>query len=99
MAESRVPLITGASRKAVFTWLTALHKGGLLFCLDDKPEDLVSISNGLRTFSNDEAKEVSKILSRLFEKPRDELHGLAFDVVSKTFYTCAERRASKTMYG
>ena len=99
MAESRIPLITGSSRKAVFTWLTALHKGGLLFCLDDKPEDIVSVSNGSLTFSDDEAKEVSKILSRLFEKLGDELHCLAFDVVSKTFHTCAEQRACKTMYG
>ncbi|MFC5521932.1 hypothetical protein [Polaromonas jejuensis] len=99
MAESRIPPLAGTSKKAAFAWLTALHKAGLLFCLDDKPQDIVTIADGSQTFSTEEAQEITQILNRLFGKHGDELHGLAFEVLSKTFHTYAERSAFKTMYG
>lgn len=99
MTESRIPQLPGTSKKAAFAWLTALHKRGLLFCLDDQPQDIGTISDGLRTFTDDEAKEIAEILSSLFAKRGDELHELAFEVVSRTFHTRAERQAFKTMYG
>lgn len=99
MAESRIPHITGTSREEVFVWFTALHKRGLFFCLDDKPQDIVKISDGSRLFTNQEASELSAILRSLLVKLGDELYGLAFEVVSRTFHTRAERRAFKTMYG
>lgn len=99
MPESRIPSLAGTSKKATFAWLTALHKRDMLFCLDDKPEDICKISDGSRTFSDDEAKEVTGILDVLFAKHGDELHGLAFEVLSRTFHTQPERRAFKTMYG
>ena len=99
MTESRIPQLHGTSKKAAFTWLTALHKQELLFCLDDKPEDIFRISDSARLYSDDEAKEVTGILDVLFAKRGDQLHELAFEVVSRTFHTRAERRALKTMYG
>ena len=99
MVESRIPELIGTSKKAADAWLTAMHKRGLLFCLDDKPLDILKISDGSRIFTDNEANEVSKILDRLFEKRGDELHELAFEIVSKTFHTYTERRAFKTMYG
>jgi hypothetical protein len=99
MIESRIPQLTGTSKKAAFAWLTALHKAGLLFCPDDRPQDIVTIADGLQTFSTEEAESLTKILSRLFEKRGKELHDLAYEVVSRTFHTPAERRSFKTMYG
>lgn len=99
MTESRIPQLDGTSKKAAFTWLTALHKRELLFCLDDKPQDIFRISDGARLYTDDEAKEVTGILDVLFAKRGDQLHELAFEVVSRTFHTRAERRALKTMYG
>ena len=99
MTESRIPELAGTSTAAANAWLNALHKRGLLFCLDSDPKDLVKISDGTPTFSDSEAVEVSEILDRLFQKRGDELHELAFEIVSKTFHTRAERRAFKTMYG
>ena len=99
MTESRIPELTGTSKKAANAWLSALHKRGLLFCLDDDPLDIWTISDGSRLFTDDEANEVSKILDRLFEKRGDELHELAYEIVSKTFHTRAQRRAFKTMDG
>lgn len=99
MAESRIPELTGTSKKAANAWLKELHSRGLLFCLDNNPAELIQISDGTRTFTDDEAQEVSGLLNRLFEKRGDELYGLAYETLSKTFHTGAERRAFKVMYG
>lgn len=99
MTESRIPQLDGTSRKAAFAWLQALHKQELLFCLDDRPEDILRISDGTRLYSDDEAKEVAEILDVLFAKRGNELHDLAFEVVSRTFHTPAERRAMHSVYG
>ncbi|OYZ78564.1 MAG: hypothetical protein B7X65_18735 [Polaromonas sp. 39-63-25] len=76
-----------------------MHKQELLFCLDDRPEDILRISDGTRLYSDNEAKEVAGILDVLFAKHGDELHDLAFEVVSRTFHIPAERRAMHSMYG
>ena len=99
MAESRIPELTGTSKKAANAWLQELHTRGLLFCLDNDPAELFQISDGTRTFTDDEAQEVSGLVNRLFEKRGDELYGLAYETLSKTFHTRAERRAFKVMYG
>ncbi|MDP2257657.1 MAG: hypothetical protein Q8K05_16680 [Polaromonas sp.] len=97
MSDSRIPQLTGTSKKAALAWLTTLHKEGMLFCLDDDPRDILKISDDSRLFTDDEATEVSGILNRLFIKLGDELHGLAFEVISRTFHTKAERKAFKTL--
>ena len=99
MAKSRIPKLTGTSKKAANAWLKELHMRRLLFCLDNDPAELFQISDGTRTFTDDEAQEVSGLLNRLFEKRGDELDGLAYETLSKTFHTRAERRAFKVMYG
>lgn len=99
MTQSRIPPLAGTSKKAAFAWLTALHKQEMLFCLDDDPQNILSNADNSPLFTDDEAKEVSKILGLLFGKLGDGLHGLAFEVLSRTFHTHAERRAFKTFYG
>lgn len=99
MAKSRIPTITGSSRKEAFMWFTALHARGMLFCLDENPQDLFKISDGSRLFTDEESVELVMILEALFAKHGDELHGLAFEVLSRTFHTREERRAFKSMYG
>lgn len=99
MTESRIPELTGTSKKAANAWLKELHTRGLLFCLDNNPAELFQISDGTRTFTDDEVQEVSGLLNRLFEKRGDELYGLAYETLSKTLHTRAERRAFKVMYG
>lgn len=99
MAQSRIPPLAGTSKKSVFAWLTALHKQKILFCLDDDPRDIANIADGSPLFTDDEAREVSEILGLLFGKLGDELHGLAFEVLSRTFHTRIERRAFKILYG
>lgn len=99
MTNSRIPQLTGTSKKAAFAWLTALHKQEILFCLDDDSKDILNISNNSQLFTDDEAAEVLEILNRLFETLGNELHDLAFEVVSRTFHTRAERTSFKTIYG
>ena len=99
MNDVRMPQLFGTSRKAAFAWLTAMHHRGLLFCLDDDPRAIVSIATGVRLFTDAEATEISAILNHLFMQHGDELHELAFEVVSRTFHTRAERQAFKSMGG
>lgn len=99
MNESRIPHPLGTSTKAAAAWLATLHKRSMLFCLDDDPREIVLISDGSRMFSDREAEKVSSILDILFLKLDDKLHDLAFETLSRTFHTKAERRAFKTMYG
>lgn len=99
MTESRIPELAGTSKKAATAWLKELHTRGLLFCLDNNPAELFQILDGTRTFTDDEAREVSGLVSRLFKKRGNELYGLAYETLSKTFHTRAERRAFKVMYG
>lgn len=99
MAESRIPELNGTSKKAANAWLNELHTRGLLFCLDNDPAELFQISDGTRTFTDVEAQEVSGLVNRLFEKRGDELYELAYETLSKTFHTQAERRAFKVLYG
>lgn len=99
MVTSRIPEIFGVSKKAASAWLTEMQKQGLFFCIDDDPREIVSISDGSRVFTDEEAAAVSKILDRLFVTCGDGLYDLAFEVFSKVFHTKAERRAAKIMYG
>lgn len=99
MVKTRIPKLLGTSKKSAFAWLTELHKKGLLFCLDDNPHDIVSIADGTPTFTDREATEITEILVLLFAKLGNQLHDLAFEVVSRTFHTRTERRAFNTMYG
>ena len=68
-----------------------MHGLGLLFCLDDRPEDIVQIANGLPTFTPDECAELRSILSRLFASLGDTVLELAFDIFSSTFHKAGER--------
>lgn len=99
MYESRIPHLDGTSKKAVASWLSALHGRGMLFCLDENPKDIVLISDGSRMFSDEEAVQISSTIDKLFLKFGDELHDLAYDTISKTFHTPSERRAIKSMHG
>jgi hypothetical protein len=67
--------------------------------LDDDPRDIFNISDNARSFTDVEAMELTQILDELFGKLGDDLHRLAFEVLSRTFHTPSERRAFKTMYG
>jgi hypothetical protein len=99
MTISRIPQVNGVSKKAAFEWLSALHEREMLFCLDDDPREILKISDWTRAFTEAEAEEISEILNRLFAAIGDELHDLAFQVMSNTFHTAAERSAFQTQHG
>jgi hypothetical protein len=99
MHKSRIPHLDNTSKKATTEWLANLHKQRMLFCLDENPKNIVHMSNGLPMFTDKEAVEISSIVDILFSKFGDKLHNMAFDILSKTFHTPAERQTIKTMYG
>lgn len=98
MTPTRIPNLIGTRRTAAKRWIQKMHGLGLLFCLDDRPEDIVQIANGLPTFTPNECAELRSILSRLFTSLGDTVLELAFDSVSKTFHTSDERLAIAVAY-
>ena len=98
MADTRIPKLGGTSKRAVIGWLTSMHRNSLLFCLDEKPEEIFQ-ADGSRSFSDEESREVNAIVEVLFRERGNDLHDLAFHVISKTFHTQAERRQFRYLYG
>ena len=70
-----------------------MHADGLLFHPDDSPEEIVEIASGLPQFSNAECIQLKQYLDQLFASLGDRVYDIAFDEVSTTFHTRAERRA------
>ena len=98
MPQSRIPKLINMSRANVFVWFQSLHRQDLLFCLDDDPATLVRIADGEPMFTNLEAREVAATIDRIFQSLGSEAHDLAFEVLSRTFYTEQERRTIYSAY-
>jgi hypothetical protein len=99
MDSNRIPKLTGDTERAARSWLNRMHKSGLLFCLDDDPRNIVRIANDEPTFTASECATIASYLDRIFSAIGDVIFDLAFDVVSRTFHTRAERRSFKAQCG
>lgn len=97
MIESRIPKISGTSKRAAIAWLIARQRQQLLFCIDDDPYSVTRIADGQRTFTDQEAAEVTKAIAALFSFHGDAVYELAFSVVSKRFHLAAERQAFEAL--
>ena len=99
MDSNRIPKLTADTKTAARSWLNRMHKRGLLFCLDDAPQNIERIDDGTPMFTALECATISAILERIFTAIGDDAHELAFDIVSRTFHTRAERKALQAQYG
>lgn len=78
----RVPQVLGDSSQAMDKWFEALYVEGFLFNPDDSPEDIVQLSNGEPTFTENECRVLRESLDRLFSH-----HGeTVYDTALKYFY-------------
>lgn len=96
---SRIPILPDTSAASVRTWFQTLHDKGLLYCLDDDPTSLVRVDNNERLFSDAEALEVSVTTSRILDSLGDRAHGIALDVLSRTFLTPQEYSFATIAHG
>ena len=93
MTGTRVPKLTGTTPTAAKSWFKRMHADGLMFHPDESPNEIMEIASEARLFSDAECIQLKQYLAQLFAALGDRVHDIAFDVVSTTFHSHAERRA------
>jgi hypothetical protein len=97
--KTRIPELHSPDKTAARLWMEEMHKRGLLFCMDDRPEDIVDIQSGEQRFTESECATLNQYLESLYQTIGDAIHEIAFDVVRQTLLTKAEREATDRLYG
>lgn len=78
----RVPQLRDESSQAMNNWFETLSVGGFLFHPDECPEDIVQVTTGEPTFTENECRVLRESLDRLFLYHGDTV----YDVALKHFY-------------
>ncbi len=63
--RSRIPKLNEVSFDGALMWFSEMHCQKLLFHPEDDPAEIVSITNGEPTFSNQEVKEIRFLIEEL----------------------------------
>jgi hypothetical protein len=63
--QSRIPKLNEVSFDAALIWFSEMQCQNLLFHPEDDPAEIVRISDGMRTFSNQEVIELRFLLEKL----------------------------------
>ncbi|MFZ3221989.1 MAG: hypothetical protein WA142_02680 [Rugosibacter sp.] len=64
-AQSRIPKLNAVSFDSALLWFSEIQCQNLLFHPEDDPAKIVRISDGTRTFSNQEVMELRFLLEEL----------------------------------
>lgn len=63
--QSRIPKLNAVSFDGALMWFSEMQRQNLLFHPEDDPAEIVRISDGMRTFSNQEVMELRFFLEEL----------------------------------
>lgn len=63
--QSRIPKLTEVSFNEASLWFSNMHMQEVLFHPEDDPAEIVAISDGTRTFSDEEVSEIRVVLDTL----------------------------------
>lgn len=63
--QSRIPKLTEVSFNGASLWFSDMHMQEILFHPEDDPAKIVAISDGTRTFSDEEVSEIQVVLDAL----------------------------------
>jgi hypothetical protein len=99
MPKSRIPALSKPTLAAARKWFMQMHKRDLSFHPDDNPHAITGIADSKPTFTQAECDEVTQAFKLMFMHLGDEVYELAFDVVSRTFHTSAERKSISALNG
>lgn len=78
--QSRIPVLHGLSFDHALMWFSELQSTGLLFHPDDDPNDIVSIREGGKVFSDVEVAEARFVIGELFTELGDNIYEAAYPV-------------------
>lgn len=78
--ESRIPALHGLSFDHALRWFSELQCKGLLFHPDDDPNDIVSILDGEKSFSDVEVAEARFVIGELFTELGDDVYEAAYPI-------------------
>ena len=93
MNDMRIPKLKAVTITSAKSWFKRMHLLGLMFHPDNEPEEIFQIVSRVPQFSGMECVQIRQCLDRLIAALGDKVYDIAFDVVSATFHTRAERRA------
>jgi len=71
---SRIPQWSEHNFDGMLIWFSEMSVRGLLYHPDDDPDEIVSIANGRKLFSNEEAAELRLTVAEMFELKGDEVY-------------------------
>lgn len=71
---SRIPQWADRSFDGMLRWFSEMSAQGLLFHPDDDPAEIICAASGARTFSDAEAAELRKTITRMFEQEGDRVY-------------------------
>lgn len=78
--ETRIPVLQGLTFDHALMWFSELNQRGILFHPDDDPAQIVTISTGMRTFSDVEISQARSIVASLFQELGDVVYEAAYPV-------------------
>jgi len=71
---SRIPQLRDYSFDGMLIWFSELAAHGLLYHPDDDPSEIMSIADGARIFSDEEAEELRSTVAEMFKLKGDEVY-------------------------
>jgi hypothetical protein len=75
---SRIPTLEDVSYQSMDLWFRLMVEANLHFHPDDSPKDIVRISDGAPTFTEDECLALDKTMSTLFENHGNDVYEAAY---------------------
>ena len=71
---SRIPQWSEHNFDGMLIWFSEMSVRGLLYHPDDDPDEIVSIANGRKLISNEEAAELRLTVAEMFVLKGDEVY-------------------------
>ena len=85
MNTSQIPPLSEKSFEGMKSWFSVMLGHGLLFHPDDRPEDIIRIDSGEKTFSKNECFELNSIINEFFAAFGDDVYEAAYPSFIKAF--------------
>ncbi len=85
LQTSRIPDLASDTFDGMLFWFAEMSANDLIFHPDDAPDQIFSIRDGTRFFTQPECVKLDEILAHLFEKHGDRVHEACYPVYMKRF--------------
>lgn len=81
--STRIPKLAENTFDGMLMWFAELSKRDMLFHPDDPAAEIFNVATGQRTFTDEEAEELDRTLTVLFESHGDVVYDAAHPIFMK----------------